>query len=92
MENHEYKDSHSRGWVRLHRQMNGSAGPIASAGTGVDIGFGSDGSFIGIIDEVALYNRALDDDEVMQNYKSKVFFAVDYQDKLAVCWGKVKGK
>ena len=38
------------------------SGPITSTGTETDIGLANDGSFIGIIDEVAIYNRALSDD------------------------------
>ncbi len=68
------------------------SGPITTAGTETDIGLASDGSFIGIIDEVAIYNRALDEDEVRQNYESKLFFSVDYQNKLAVRWGDIKRK
>jgi hypothetical protein len=66
------------------------AGPITSNGSETDIGIASDGSFIGIIDEVAIYNRALSDEEVMQNFESKVFFSVDYREKLAICWGDIK--
>jgi len=66
------------------------AGPMSTAGTEFDIGLASDGSFIGIIDEVAVYNRALSEDEVRQNYESKIFFSVDYQNKLAICWGDIK--
>lgn len=68
------------------------SGPITSNGPETDIGLAGDGSFIGIIDEVAIYNRALSDEEVMQNYESKVFAAVDYGHTLAICWGDVKRK
>ena len=68
------------------------SGPITSNDPETDIGLAGDGSFIGIIDEVAIYNRALSDEEVRQNYESKVFAAVDYRDTLAVCWGDIKRK
>ncbi|MBD3183089.1 hypothetical protein GF312_12415 [Candidatus Poribacteria bacterium] len=68
------------------------SGPMSTTGTETEIGLASDGSFIGMIDEVAIYNRALSDEEVMQNYGSNVFFSVDYRNKLAICWGDVKSK
>lgn len=45
--------------------------------------------FIGIIDEVRVYNRALDENEVKQNMKSKSL-AVDMNDKLTITWGYIK--
>jgi hypothetical protein len=70
----------------------GFSGPITSTSSETDIGMASDGTFIGIIDEVAIYNRALTDEEVRQNYESDVFFSVDYRGSLATCWGDVKRK
>ena len=43
----------------------------------------------GAVDEVAIYNRALDKGEVLANFKSKGF-AVNPAAKLAVTWGAVK--
>jgi len=44
----------------------------------------------GIIDEVGLYNRALSEDEVKQNFNAHVRFAVNPADKLSITWGKIK--
>ncbi len=68
------------------------SGPITSNGPETEIGHASDGGFIGIIDEVAIYNRALDENEIIQNYESKRFFAVKSKDKLTTCWGEIKYK
>ena len=43
----------------------------------------------GAVDEVAIYNRALDKGEVLANFKSKGF-AVNPAGKLAVTWGGIK--
>ena len=45
---------------------------------------------IGLVDEVAIYNRALSVDEINQDMENGVFFAVDPKDKLATTWGKLK--
>ena len=65
------------------------AGPISSGGTETEIGRAGDGGFIGLIDEVVIYNRALSDEEVMQIYLAEGF-AVNSRGKLAVCWGTIK--
>ncbi len=46
--------------------------------------------FVGIIDEVRVYSRALDENEVKQNMMAKSL-AVDREDKLTITWGDVKG-
>lgn len=46
----------------------------------------------GVVDEVAIYDRALNPDEVMQNYMAEESgTAVDSVGKLATAWGKIKG-
>jgi len=65
-------------------------GPVTSTGPETNIAKASDGSFIGLIDEVIIYNRALTAGEVFQNFKSTRFFAVDTVGKLATCWGDIK--
>ena len=45
---------------------------------------------IGLVDEVAIYNRALSVDEINQDMENGVFFAVSPGDKLATTWGKLK--
>jgi hypothetical protein len=48
--------------------------------------------FNGIIDEVRIYNRALNKDEIQQNYKSTSQLSVEQADKLAVTWCKIKAE
>ena len=43
----------------------------------------------GAVDEVAIYNRALDRDEVQANFTSKGF-AVNPEGRLALTWGAIK--
>ena len=47
--------------------------------------------FKGIIDEVRVYDRALDEDEIAAVMESESL-AVEASDKLAVTWGKLKAK
>ncbi len=56
---------------------------IGKAQTGLD-------GMVGLVDEVAVYDRALIVDEINQDMENGVFFAVSPQDKLAVTWGKLK--
>ena len=47
--------------------------------------------FSGIIDEFKIYNRALTEAEVQQNYKAtSQFIAVKPANRLAIIWGEVK--
>jgi hypothetical protein len=56
------------------------------------IGSEHDGRFLnGMVDEVRVYDRVLDADEVAQNFAAKTnSMAVKPADKIAVCWGKIK--
>ena len=59
----------------------------------VNIGSRDDGQnlFNGIIDEVGVYNRVLDEDEVKQNFEAEESdLAVRPTGKLAEVWGKIK--
>lgn len=56
---------------------------IGKAQTGLD-------GMIGLVDEVAIYNRALTVDEINQDMENGVYFAVSPNDKLATTWGKLK--
>jgi len=47
-------------------------------------------NFNGIIDEVAIYNRALSEGEVMQLFTSEGSAAVKATGKLACTWGEIK--
>ena len=42
------------------------------------------------VDEVAIYNRALSEDEINQDMNNGVFFAVDPGGKLATTWANLK--
>lgn len=48
--------------------------------------------FLGLIDEVRIWNRALDEDEVIEQMEIGYFemFAVDPRAKLATTWGNLK--
>ncbi|MGQ9609285.1 MAG: LamG domain-containing protein [bacterium] len=65
-------------------------GTISGNGSATTIGGASDGYFKGIIDDVLIYNRALSENEIKQNYKSKGLIAVDSKEKLSTCWGYIK--
>ena len=45
---------------------------------------------IGLVDEVAIYDRALTVEEINQDMENGVYFAVSPKDKLATTWGKLK--
>lgn len=64
-------------------------GPMQSEGTETVIGKASDGGFIGMIDEVVIYDRALSENEVQQLYAAEGL-PVQPQGKLATSWGKIK--
>ncbi len=64
-------------------------GPMASNGSETEIGNASDGGFIGIIDEVVIYNRALSANEVKQLFAAEGL-PVQPQGKLATRWGQIK--
>ncbi|HGJ67093.1 TPA: LamG domain-containing protein, partial [bacterium] len=46
--------------------------------------------FDGIIDEVRVYKRALDENEIQQNYKATSQLSVDSMNKLTGSWGWIK--
>ena len=47
--------------------------------------------FTGVIDEVAIYNRVLNADEVNQNFAARDgVTAVESTDKLSLTWGAIK--
>ena len=43
-----------------------------------------------LVDEVAIYSRALSEDEINQDMNNGVFFAVDPGGKLATTWANLK--
>ncbi len=50
---------------------------------------GLDGT-VGYVDEVAIYNRALSEEEINADMNKGVFFAVDPSGKLATTWANLK--
>jgi hypothetical protein len=50
------------------------------------------GHVLGLLDEFRIYDRALSDDEIEQNYaiESNVLAVVDHAGKIAISWGKIK--
>jgi len=56
------------------------------------IGKGQTGlvGMVGLVDEVAIYNRALSADEINQDMEKGVFFVVSPKDKLATTWSHLK--
>ena len=64
-------------------------GPMATGGSETEIGHAGDGGFVGIIDEVLIYNRALTEDEVEQIFEAEGL-PVHPQDKLTTAWGHIK--
>lgn len=66
-------------------------GPMSTGGTETEIGYANDGGFIGMIDEVVIYDRALSENEVRQLYSAEGL-SVKPQGKLATHWGQIKMK
>ena len=64
-------------------------GPMATGGSETEIGHAGDGGFVGIIDEVLIYNKALSADEVEQIFEAEGL-PVQPQGKLATRWGQIK--
>lgn len=80
--------------IYLNGKANGegdTTSPLAGNALSLKIGADSAGAnlFKGIIDEVRIYNRALDGDEIKQNMNAESL-AVDKIGKLAVAWGGIK--
>ncbi|MEO2005860.1 MAG: LamG domain-containing protein [Candidatus Poribacteria bacterium] len=66
------------------------AGALSSEGSELDIGHAGDGGFVGLIDEVGVYNRALSADEVATNFSVGGLVAVEPAGKLATRWASIK--
>ena len=67
-------------------------GEIASQDVAFHVGQAQTGlpSMFGKIDEVAVYDRALDLDEIKSDMENGVYFAVDPKGKLATTWAHLK--
>ncbi len=64
-------------------------GPMTADGSETEIGKAGDGGFVGIIDEVLIYSRALTADEVEQVFEAEGL-PVEPRGKLATHWGQIK--
>ena len=73
---------------KLEKEM-GYNGPISTTGTETEIGHAVDGGFVGIIDEVMIYDKALSADEIEQIFEAEGL-PVEPQGKLATRWGEIK--
>lgn len=64
-------------------------GPMTTGGSETEIGHAGDGGFVGIIDEVMIYSKALSADEVKQIFEAEGL-PVEPRGKLATRWGQLK--
>lgn len=66
-------------------------GPIGHLDVPLLIGAASDNPFTGMIDELAIYNRGLSEEEVLETMEEgHGTFAVHPMSKLPICWANVK--
>ena len=68
-------------------------GPVpGKIGHGAVIGTSTrrDSSFLGVLDEIGIYNRALTPEEVQKNATVAQIFAVEPGGKLSLTWAKIK--
>lgn len=67
-----------------------------NGGFDIEIGWGAEppgaAPFVGVMDEIRFYNRALSDDEIIQCMETPPAQALNPQDKLTTLWGKVKDR
>ena len=73
----------------------GSVGsPLAGNNLTLKVAADSNGQnlFLGIIDEVRVYNRALSEAEINQNMKAEGLAVGNPSDKLALTWGELKAE
>ncbi len=73
---------------QLEKEMTYN-GPMATNGSETEIGKAGDGGFVGIIDEVMIYSKALSADEVEQIFEAKGL-PVQPTGKLTTTWANVK--
>ena len=72
----------------LEKEQNYN-GPMTTGGSETEIGKAGDGGFVGIIDEVMIYSKALSADEVEQIFEAEGL-PVQPQGKLATRWVEIK--
>ena len=73
---------------KLEKEQNYN-GPMTTDGSETEIGKAGDGGFVGIIDEVLIYNKALSANEVKQVFEAEGL-PVEARGKLATHWGQIK--
>ncbi len=68
------------------------SGPITSGGPETEIGKATDGGFVGTIDEVCIYQKAISANEIKQNMQAQGMnvTAVTVKQKLMETWGSIK--
>ena len=66
--------------------------PLAGNNLTLKVAADSNGQnlFLGIIDEVRVYDRALSEDEIEQNMNAEGLAVASSTDKLALTWGEIK--
>ena len=87
-----YDDGTQRLYVNGVEEAKSPAAGLLNIGK-INIGSyspGHPGVFCGLIDEVRVYDRALSEDEIQTNYKSKGLAVSAPVAKLALTWGAVK--
>ncbi len=72
----------------LEKEQNYN-GPMTTGGSETEIGKAGDGGFVGIIDEVMIYSKALSADEVEQIFEAEGL-PVQPQGKLTTRWASIK--
>lgn len=79
------------GEVKVQTVASGKINSAAEVSISQDgLGEGG-GSFVGIMDEIRFYNRALDDNEIKQAMEEPGSKAVSPGGSLPIRWGKIKG-
>lgn len=67
------------------------AGPIGHSNVPLIIGASGGDTYTGLIDEIAIYSRALSEEEILESMEQgHGVIAVKPLGKLPLCWGKIK--
>ena len=68
-----------------------SSAPVADTDAPLQIGQSRNMYFLtGIVDEVAIYNRALTSEEIILDMENGVYLSVEPLDKLSTTWAGIK--
>jgi len=85
-----YVDGEEMGAAEYKGKIVAGVGPITIGDN--NEGIAPDYRFVGVIDEVAVYNRALSQNEIKQKMMSSHTLAVKFADKLTTTWGGIKAQ